>query len=69
MGFRLLRRQGFRRGLLGGSRVWLWVFVIGQLLRLRRRFFGKEERVVYRHELAEGETLVVTHDRDASVTG
>ncbi len=66
MGFlrRYIRFNATRRGLFGSSRLWMWVFVISQLLKLRRRLTGKEEKVVWRHELEPGETVVIAHDRE-----
>lgn len=65
MGFlrRWFRFNATRKGLLGNSRLWMWVFVLMQAAKLRRRFLGKEPKVVFSHELAPGETLVIAHDR------
>jgi hypothetical protein len=65
MGFlrRYLRLNAFRKGVLGNSRFWLWIFVASQVLKLRAKLLGKEERVVFRHALEPGETLVIAHDR------
>jgi hypothetical protein len=59
---RRLARAGFRRGLLGGSRGWTYVMAVAGALHLAKRVMGKgEEKVVYREELAPGETLVISH--------
>ena len=61
---RYIRFNATRQGLFGNSRLWMWVFVFLQAAKLRRRFVGKEPKVVFSHELAPGETLVIAHDRE-----
>ncbi len=58
---RFLARAGLRRGLFGGSRAWTVVGGTALALRALRRLSGREERVVYREELAAGQSLVLTH--------
>ena len=58
---------GFRRGLLGGSRRWMAVLVLAGVARLVQR--TNRPRVVFRHELAPGETLLVTGGRPLAVVG
>ena len=58
---RSLFRAGLRRGLLGGSRPWTVVFMLGLALRALRRLTGARPRTVYCEELKPGETLVVSH--------
>ena len=58
---KFLFRQGLRRGLLGDSRPWLVVFMITGALRLLGRLAGRQEKVVFREELREGTSIVITH--------
>jgi hypothetical protein len=60
---RWFRFNATRQGLLGNSRFWMMVFVLQQALKLRRRFLGKEPKVVFSHKLEDGETLVIAHNR------
>lgn len=55
----LLRRNGLRKGVVGGDRRWLsvWIVVVGA--QLIRRIAASND-VVERFELKEGETIVVT---------
>jgi len=71
MGFlrRWFRFNATRKGLLGNSRLWMWIFVLQQALKLRRRFLGKEPKVVFSHKLEEGETVVIAHDRQVVEAG
>lgn len=62
---RLIRiglRRGWRQGVLGGDRTWLYVGVGAMLLRMLLRAWAKEEHVVYREVLAPGQRLVITHE-------
>ena len=59
----VLARIGLRRGLRGGSRVWLAIGVTATGLRLLGKYVGKEPKVVYCEDLAPGETLVIRHLR------
>lgn len=61
---RYIRFSATRKGLFGNSRLWMWVFVLLQVGKLRRRFVGKEPKVVFSHKLEPGETLVIAHDRE-----
>ena len=58
---------GFTRGLLGGSRRWTAVLVLAGVARLVQR--SNRPKVVFRHELAPGETLVVTGGRPIAAIG
>ena len=71
MGFirRWFKFNATRKGLFGNSRLWMWIFVLQQALKLRRKFIGKEPKVVFSHTLAEGETLVIAHDREVVEAG
>ncbi len=56
-----LQRTGMRRGVLGGSHRWLWVFVGTFLLRRLRHAIGSEPELVYRTELKPGEGFRIDH--------
>jgi hypothetical protein len=57
----LLRRTGFRKGVLGTDRRWLALWAGLSALGVLRRFLSRREDVVYRGELQPGESLVVEH--------
>lgn len=61
-----LRVNSFRKGLLGGSRVWLLVFVVRAVLRGLRKVSKRTEMPVrFSEKLAVGEVLVIRHlDQD-----
>jgi hypothetical protein len=58
---RFLTRYGTARGILGGSRAWTVVAMVGWSLRLLRRGMAKEPKVVYSEILRPGETLELRH--------
>jgi hypothetical protein len=58
MGF--LLRRGLTKGLLGGSRPWLVVWLVLFGLKILRRIAGSKPEVVYSEVLGEGETLVIS---------
>ena len=62
-----LARSGFRRGLVGGNRVWAVVGITAMTIRLIRRLLGEEDKVVYSEKLRPGESLLIAHDREAEV--
>lgn len=64
-----LLRQAFRRGVLGGSRPWLVMGGVALGLRVLRKVTGSEPEVVYSEELGPGESLVIAHQRDATMKG
>ena len=64
---RLLSRLGFARGFLGGSRAWTMVGTLALTARALKRLFGGTPQDAYSHELRPGETLVITHGREARV--
>jgi hypothetical protein len=66
-GSRYLQGTAFRRGVLGTSRPWFWVAVVTYSLRVLRRLLGRDEKVLYRHELSAGQTLVIAHEREPEV--
>ncbi len=63
-----LSRLGLARGLLGGSRAWTMVGGLAFAVRLLKRL-GGGDKVVYRHELKPGESLLISHDRRVTVRG
>jgi hypothetical protein len=65
---RLLELAGVRRGVKGGSRGWIRVFVAAWVIRRLRRLTGSEPVVVYRGELKPGETIEINH-RDETYAG
>ncbi|HUP74356.1 MAG TPA: hypothetical protein VM282_15040 [Acidimicrobiales bacterium] len=59
---RYIRMNAFRRGLLGGSKPWLAIFVLGML----RRQMGKVTKrgdmpLVLSEALKPGEAMIITH--------
>ena len=64
---RLLSRLGISRGLMGGSRPWTIVAAFTIAVRLLKRIFGGTPETVYSETLCPGETLVISHDREARV--
>jgi len=57
-----VRVNSLRRGLLGGSRVWLAVFIVRFALRWLAKVTKRTEMPVkYSERLALGETLVIRH--------
>jgi len=57
-----LRRAGVERGLFGGKRSWMWLGGIAWGLRLLQRAAGRNVAVVYREELAPGESLIISRE-------
>jgi len=58
---RTLTRLAITNGLLGGSRRWLAVGTVAMSLRAVARLAAKEPKVVYREDLAPGESLMIRH--------
>ncbi len=58
---RLLTRIGTTKGILGDSRAWTVVAVIGWSLRLLQRVRSDEPKVVYSEVLQPGEVLEIRH--------
>jgi hypothetical protein len=56
-----LQRTGMRKGVMGTSRGWLYVFVGTFALRRLRKAIGSEPEVVYRGELKPGEAFTIDH--------
>lgn len=66
---RFLTRYGTTKGILGGSRVWTVVAVVGWSLRLVQRSRGNEPKVVYSEVLRPGEILEIRHLPEVSKRG
>lgn len=64
---RFVSRMGVSRGLLGGTRAWTIVGVLALTIRALKRMFGGTPQEAYSHKLQPGETLVITHGREARV--
>lgn len=62
-----LLRNGFRKGVLGGSRRWLIVGGAALGVRVLGKLARREPEVVYCEELSPGEALVIAHERDATM--
>lgn len=56
-----LTRLAFRRGVIGGSRLWLGVGALALAGRLVVRLAQRNEEIVYHEELAPGDGLVISH--------
>ncbi|MBV8691637.1 MAG: hypothetical protein JOZ37_09825 [Actinobacteria bacterium] len=61
---RWLFRNGLRRGVFGGSRVWTYVAIAAGGIRLFNRFRGSGPEIAYREELEPGHTLVIHLERE-----
>jgi hypothetical protein len=61
---RLLFRNGFRKGVLGGSRPWLVVFGLAATVRMIQRINDRESEIVYSEKLEPGESIVIAHARE-----
>ncbi len=63
---RTLRANGIRKGLLGGSRFWMFVFVAGSLLRWSGRATKRGEMPVkFSERLGPGEEMIIRHIESA----
>lgn len=60
---RFLLRIAFKKGVMGGSRVWTVIGGAALGLRLLKRLTASEPEVVYRKSLRPGESLLISHDR------
>jgi hypothetical protein len=60
-GLHYLQRRGMSKGVRGGSRVWLWVFLFSFVSRRLRRAVGSEYDVVWRGDVRPGETIRIRH--------
>ncbi|MDP9074687.1 MAG: hypothetical protein M3N98_11025 [Actinomycetota bacterium] len=61
----LALRNAWRKGIVKGSRPWLYAGGVAVLMRLLQRAWSREESVVYREPLQAGETIVISHERPA----
>ncbi len=59
---RYLMRQGWRRGVVGGSAAWTAVCGLGILGYLAGRAWHREAEVVFSEKLAPGEMIRITHE-------
>ena len=57
-----LSRLGFRRGVLGGSRGFMILWMVAMAVRLLKRMGGSEPEVVYSEKLEPGTSLLLTHE-------
>jgi len=65
-----LYRRAQLRGLLGGSRPWLVLWVVMATWRVLRRLTRDTPEIAFREELHDGETLVISAvDRVPRVLG
>ena len=58
-GVRLIRRQSVRRGLIGGSRVWMVVGGVYSLLKVVRRMSRATDTVIAAETLKPGESVLI----------
>lgn len=54
-----LTRRGVQKGLVGGSRAWLWIGVGAATLRLLRRLMAEEPETLWRAAVQPGEKVVI----------
>ncbi len=64
---RVLSRLGLVRGLVGGSRFWTTLGAFAVAARLLKRLAGGQPKVVYRGQVREGESLLISHGRRVRV--
>ena len=57
-------RAAVRKGLWGGQRNWMTVFLVIGAVKALRRIAGGTHDVVYTEELKLGQSLVITHHQD-----
>ncbi len=55
-------RQGFRRGVLGGSRTWAVVGGAALIGHLGGRVLGKEADMIFSEVLTPGQTFTIHHE-------
>jgi len=58
-GARLIRRQSLRKGLIGGSRVWMVVGGVYSLLKVVRRMSRNTDTVIAAETLKPGESVII----------
>ncbi len=59
----LLRRNGFRRGILGGSRGWAAMAIATWGYTKLKGLAERDAEVVFSEELKPGQRLVISNDR------
>lgn len=64
---RYLLPRALRKGFLGGSRFWTVLGVLAIGVRVLKRVTRSEPEVVYSAELAPGQSILLSHDREARV--
>ncbi|MGI8684335.1 MAG: hypothetical protein ACR2MO_04470 [Acidimicrobiales bacterium] len=64
---RFLLGRALQKGLLGGSRFWTVVGTIGLAMKVLRKITRDEPEVAFCEELKAGQTLLISHDRQARV--
>lgn len=62
---RLLIGNGFRRGVLGGSRFWLVLGGFGLMVKVLRKLAGNEPVTVYSEKLEPGQAVLIAHESPA----
>ena len=64
---RLLLPRALRKGFLGDSQLWTIVGSLVVAMRVLRRITADKPEVAYCERLEPGQTLVISHERDARV--
>ena len=64
---RYVRLQATTKGLLGGSRFWTVVWVVSATVGLAKRFLGDKPEIIYRTELRDRDSLVISSSPEAPV--
>ena len=59
----MLRRRALRKGLLGGSRGWTYVWGVLFAARLLKRLTAGKEEILLTEEIHPGETLIISGGR------
>jgi hypothetical protein len=54
-----LARTGLRKGVLGGSRRWLYIGVAATTVRIARRFLSDKPETIFATELQPGDIIEV----------
>lgn len=64
---RLLMTKAVTNGFLGGSRFWTAVGTLGIAMKVLKKITRDDPEVVYSERLSPGETILISHDRQATV--
>jgi hypothetical protein len=59
----MLRRRALRKGPLGGSRGWTYLWAVLFAARLLKRLTAGKEEILMTEELQPGETLIISGGR------